>query len=120
MTTTKKTTSKKVALAEPKRKASASKKPVCKEGGCFEDVQVKGFCRLHFLKAVKAKSLKHDDEFEEARKEAGNRRKSSRFELPDAPPSSDEAFLSRESERLSELDLDIDEFELEDTVKKTG
>ncbi len=108
--------------SEAKSKATLpkAKKAFCKEAGCFENVQVKGFCRLHFLKALKAKQLKHEDDFENLKKVGHDRRNSNRLDLPDRPTTTDEAFLSRESERLSELDLDIEEFEVDTLTKKSG
>lgn len=100
-------------------KASA-KKSYCKEPGCFENPQVKGFCRTHFLKTVAAKNLAADDDFEELREAARNRRKSNRLAGVDSVQTVDDESMSRETEKLSELDLDIEEMDVEDIVKKTG
>jgi hypothetical protein len=98
----------------------AAKKAYCKESGCFEGPQIKGFCRTHFLKTLAAKNLKADDDFEDLRVAAKNRRKANRLEGFDGKPALDEEQLSRESERLSELDLDIEEVDVDSIVKKTG
>jgi hypothetical protein len=112
-------TKKKTETGAEHSKAS-SKKTYCKEEGCFEGPQLKGFCRTHFLKAAKSKQLKADDDFEEVRAAAKNRRKSNRLESFGASPNLDDEQLTRESERLSELDLDIEEMDVESILKKTG
>lgn len=113
-------TKKKVDSAESVHSKPSGKKAYCKEEGCFEGPQLKGFCRTHFLKAAKAKQLKSDDDFEDVRAAAKNRRKSNRLEGLMVNNSQDEEQLSRESERMSELDLDIDEMDVDSILKKTG
>ena len=41
----------------PEKHLSTTQKAICKEQGCFDVPSTKGFCRLHYLKLLKAKSV---------------------------------------------------------------
>jgi hypothetical protein len=87
-----------------------SNKPVCKEEGCFESPNVKGFCRLHFLKAIAGKM--QGNQVPQGKLElVQERRSQDRFQGLE-PEQPDELMAAASVSSLSELDTDLSDVNL--------
>ncbi len=93
------------------------KKTVCKEFDCSEPSRVAGYCRLHFMRVVKAhreESILEDSV--DAEKSKRDRRKGSRFEgLPNSNADEAEPLIAA-VESLGLLDTDITQIAVLDEV----
>jgi hypothetical protein len=93
-------------------KKFSPKKAVCKHEGCFETPSNKGYCRLHFLCVLKGraegdqKPRGHLKPVANEAEAAGSQKR--RAALGDELSTLDEAFASKQVERLGEIDLDLD------------
>lgn len=85
-------------------------KAVCKEIGCFDAPQAKGYCRLHFLKVLAGKG--EGDQTPRGELEPVERRRGNRLKGFDAGPS-DDPQASDTVEHLGELDTDIEDLDLD-------
>ncbi|MBS1984853.1 MAG: hypothetical protein JST16_11850 [Bdellovibrionales bacterium] len=94
------------------------KTAICKEPNCFDAVQVKGYCRLHFLKVLAGKS-EGDAQPRGELKVARERRSSNRLQGLDTPQV-DDAELSQTASSAGELDGDVDVVDLDSLLKKTA
>jgi hypothetical protein len=98
------------------------KKPVCKAPGCTDATQVKGFCRLHYIRSLK---MNREETLElEAVEKIKNRRKSNRLVGLDTIEGVSESETAAERmvgafESLDgELDNIVDQSDLEVTREK--
>jgi hypothetical protein len=102
----------KKAVAKKASDFSASK-PVCKESGCMDVPQIKGFCRLHFLKVLAGKA--QGSGRPSAKLHAvKDRRRAGRMSTLE-PAQTDDAPIADKARSMGELDLDIDDTGLEIT-----
>ena len=110
--------------------STSSKKPtlntkaaICKEEGCFTEANIKGYCRLHFLKVVSGKG-EGDAKARGKLKVVKERRQNDRFKGLD-PDVVDDGMAEESVQSMTELK---DGFDLEDALdfeavpkrKKTG
>jgi hypothetical protein len=89
----------------------SSKAPICKEPDCFDAASIKGYCRLHFIKALAGKSSEASGQ-DEDKNGSRDRRRSDRFkglETPIAEEGVEPAVL----EMVGEIDTDIEDLDLE-------
>lgn len=109
-------------MSKKSNAALSPKASICKEPNCFDGASIKGFCRLHFIKALAGKS-----EAEEVVKGEGksrDRRRSDRFKGVDTPNSEESMDPLAMDVSGGELDADIEDLDLEPTMaprfKKAG
>ncbi len=100
------------------------KAPICKELDCFEAASIKGFCRLHFIKALAGKGTENATDKDSV---AGTRerRRSDRFKGPETSMEVEELDpLALELVTGGELDTDIEDLDLDPAAgmrkKKAG